>query len=320
MEKPRIAILLAVYEPNEAWLIELLQSLNAQTYPRLRLYVRDDASPTYPLSRLQALLEEHITAFPFLLRQNEVNAGSNATFGALVEDVVDEPLIAFCDQDDVWLPEKLEKTAALLSTSPLAPQLVCTNAAVINGEGELIADRMEQHRRRHVFLRGEGLAPTLIHRNFLLGCTMLLPRELALAALPFPRAVVHDHYLAFFASLRGAIDFVDEPLIRYRVYGKNQTSVMAGVATKEDYFNRRIEVFRQRIDAFCALADLPELSLARDWAEARRCSFQKQSGSFRALWRLRRVDPKTSWMELLVLRAPKPVFRFVIRLIQKGIL
>ena len=71
VENKKIAILLAIYEPREDWLIELLESLNGQTYPSLSLYVRDDASPTYPIERLRALLSEHITKFPFTLNRNE---------------------------------------------------------------------------------------------------------------------------------------------------------------------------------------------------------------------------------------------------------
>ena len=320
MEKPRIAVLLAIYDPKEDWLIELLQSLNAQTYPNVCLYVRDDASPHYPLSRLEEILQRTLTAFPYVLHQNETNQGSNATFAALVKDAVDEPLIAFCDQDDVWLPEKLEKTVDLFLSSPLKPQLVCTNVSVMDGDGNKIADRMEEHRRRHIFLRGEGIAPTLINRNFALGCTMVMRRSLALEALPFPQSVVHDHYLAFFAASRGALDFLDEPQMRYRVYGGNQTGVMTGVATKEDYLMRRIQVFEDRVDAFSEVASLPALDEARAWAEARRNNFDRKKGGARALWKQRGFNRVTSIFEIFALRFPTPLFRLAIRLIQKGVL
>ncbi len=322
MKTNTVAILLAVWEPREDWLVELLQSLNAQTYPSLKLYVRDDASPTFPYARLEELLKTHVTAFPFVLHRNERNLGSNGTFGALVKDC-EAPYVAFCDQDDIWLPNKLENTFALLQSSPLHPRLVCTNVSVMNGEGIEIAPRMEEHRRRHVFLRGEGLAPTLIHRNFAMGCTMVMERQTALECLPFPSAVVHDHYLAFCAARKGAIDYLDEPQMRYRVYGGNQTGVMAGITSKEAYYRRRIEVFEQRVQAFLrveAEAELPALSEALAWAEARCRNYRREPGSFRALWKLRHVDRKTSLMELLILRLPAPLFRWVIRMIQKGIL
>ena len=191
MENKSLAILLAVYEPHEDWLIALLDSLNAQTYPNLKLYAREDCSPTYSLARLKTLLQEHITAFPWELRQNDVNLGSNKTFEALVRDV-SEAYVAFCDQDDVWLPDKIKNGVELLENSPLSPTLVCSELRVINGEGRVISTDMAHHRHRHVFRRGEGLAPILFTRNFVVGCTVILPRERAASYLPFPDEVVQD--------------------------------------------------------------------------------------------------------------------------------
>lgn len=317
--KQAIAVLLAVYEPNIAWLVELLDSLNAQTYEPIRLYVRDDASPTFSPQQLEKLLQEHITKFPYILRRNETNLGSNKTFEALVRDA-SEPYIAFCDQDDVWLPEKLANTVALLENSPLGPILVCTDLRIIDGKGELIADSMEKHRRRHVFLRGTGLAPTLIHRNFAMGCTMVMERSRALSYLPFPNGIVHDHYLAFRAAADGAIDFLREPQLLYRVYGGNQTGVMTGVSDKSDYLKRRIRVFDDRVSCFSDAASFPELEEARRWSRARLANFHREKGGFTALWRMRHVNFVTTVFELFALRLPLPIFRFAIRLVQKGVL
>lgn len=319
METQSIAILLAVYEPNELWLTQLLDSLDRQTYPHLHLYVRDDASPTYPLQRLEQMLREHVTRFPFTLRQNEGNLGSNGTFARLVEDCK-ENYIAFCDHDDVWLPEKLEKSLSLLRESPLHPTLVCANVSVVDGEGALIASRIDEHRRRHVFLRGEGIASQLIYRNFVMGCTVVMERERALRYLPFPDEAVHDHYLAFRAACDGAIDYLDEPVMLYRVYGGNQTGVMTGVKTKEDYFCRRIKSFDDRLRCFEAYSDVPEIQKARAWSHARMDNYNRKCGSFGALYRTRAANPVTTWFELIGLRLPPPLFRLAIRLIRKGIL
>ncbi len=319
MKNQAIAILLAVYDARVDWLTELLDSLNRQTYPSLRLYVRDDASPHLSTEELERLLREHITAFPFVLHRNETNLGSNETFAALIRDC-EEPYIAFCDQDDVWLPDKLANAMRLLQESPLSPTLVCSNVKVIDGEGNEIAATMEQHRKRHTYLRGTDLAPTLIYRNFVMGCTVLMERARALSYLPFPASVVHDHYLAFRAACDGAIDFLAEPQMLYRVYGGNQTGVMTGVASKEDYLNRRICVFDARVRAFAAVESFPELDEAFAWSEARMRNFHRQKGGFRALWRRRRVNRVTSTFELIALRLPTPIFRVAIRLVQKGFL
>ena len=320
MENKSLAILLAVYEPREDWLIELLDSLNAQTYPNLKLYVREDCSPIYSLARLQAILRKHITAFPWELRQNSSNLGSNKTFEALVRDASEE-YVAFCDQDDIWLPNKIKNGVELLENSPHSPTLVCSELRVINGEGRVISPDMAHHRRRHVFQRGKGLATPLFARNFVVGCTVILPRERALSYLPFPDAVVHDHYLAFRAALEGAIDYLDEPQILYRVYGGNQTGVMTGVNTKEDYLRERIERYASRVETFAQYAPhLEELNAMRAFAKARRDHFNRKRGSARALWSMRAYNLPTTLFELVAPRLPTPLFRLAIRMIQARIL
>ena len=317
MQGNSLAILLAIYEPREDWLIELLDSLNAQTYSNLKLYVREDRSPTYPLARLRHLLEIHVTAFPWELHQNPSNLGSNKTFEALVEDCT-EDYVAFCDQDDVWLPDKLKNGVELLENSPLSPTLVCSELRVINGEGKVISPDMAHHRHRHVFLRGEGLAPTLFTRNFVVGCTVILPRARVASYLPFPKEAVHDHYIAFRAALDGALDYLPDPQILYRVYGGNQTGVMTGVTTKDDYYRERIQVYSDRVDSFSKYApQLPELKRMREYCQARKNNFNRQRGSAKELWKLRACNPTTTVFELVALRLPTPLFRLAIRMIQK---
>ena len=320
MKNKSLAILLAVYEPREDWLIELLDSLNAQTYPNLKLYVREDHSPTYPRARLEELLQAHVTAFPWELRQNDANLGSTKTFELLVQDASEE-YVAFCDQDDVWLKDKIKNGVELLENSPLSPALVCSDLCVINGEGRILSPDISHHRRRHVFLRGEGLAPSLFTRNFAVGCTVILARERAASYLPFPNGVVHDHYLAFRASLDGAIDYLEEPQILYRVHGNNQTGVMTGVTTKADYLHARIEEYALRVETFARYAPhLEELAPLRAFAKARIENFNRKKGGARVLWRLRKCNPTTTLFELVAPRLPAPLFRLAVRMIQARIL
>lgn len=319
MNTKSVAILLATYNPPADWLTALLDSLNRQSYAPLHLYVRDDGSAPAHFAELQKQLQEHITAFPYTLLQNEQNSGSNRTFEQLVRDCHEE-YICFCDQDDIWEPEKIANGVRLLKNSRSEPILVCSEVSVIDGDGRPVADKISTHRKRHVFLRGNNLAPELINRNFVMGCTMTMRRSQALAYLPFPEGVVHDHYFAFRAALDGAIDYLEEPQMRYRVYGGNQTGVMSGVRTKKDYFDRRIAVFQTRIRCFSAYATLPQLEEADAWCRAREQNFRREKGGFRALWKTRSFNPVTSLFELFALRLPAPLFRLAIRMVQRGVL
>jgi hypothetical protein len=192
---------------------------------------------------------------------------------------------------------------------------------VIDGEGNVISPDMSHHRRRHVFLRGEGLAPALFTRNFVVGCTVILPRARVLSYLPFPKEAVHDHYIAFRAALDGALDYLPEPQMLYRVYGGNQTGVMTGVTTKADYARERIEVYAARVEEFAKYApELEELKTMRAFCEARRENFNRKKGGARALWRLRSCNRPTALFELVALRLPAPLFRLAVRMIQKRII
>ena len=315
--KKSLAILLATYNPRVDWLAELLQSLNRQTYPHIRLYVRDDASDAVSLQTIQSLLVTHITRFPFVLLQNTHNVGSNETFSRLLCDCREE-YVAFCDQDDVWDVEKIANSVTLLEKGPLHPHLVCTNARVIDENGRIVADTVSAYRPRHLLCRGCGLAERLIYRNFVMGCTVLMARRRALSYLPFPTGVVHDHYLAFRAATEGAIDFLSTPQLSYRIWGGNQTGVLQGIRTKSDYLTQRIEVFSARVQAFRASVPLPALDLAERWCEARKRNFERTKGAAKALYRLRRVNPSTTWFELIALRLPAPLFRLAIRAVQRG--
>ena len=105
-DKPLISILMAVYEPRMDWLREQLVSLNEQTYPNLRLYIRDDGSSAVSYEQMRSCVQECITRFSYTIARNEKNVGSNSTFELLTGEAEGD-LFAYCDQDDVWLPEKL---------------------------------------------------------------------------------------------------------------------------------------------------------------------------------------------------------------------
>ena len=106
--------------------------------------------------------------------------------------------------------------------------------------------------------------------------------------------------------------------MKYRVYGGNQTGVMAGVKTKEDYLSKRILHFSDRVTDFCRYSNDPALTLARQWCDARLQNFHRKKGGFSALWKLRHVNRSTSLFELFGLRFPKPLFRFAVKQITKG--
>jgi len=310
---------MAVYEPNIEWLKEQLLSLNMQTYPNLYLYIREDCSPKVTFAEIEQCVKECITAFSYEIRRNEQNLGSNKTFELLINGAEGE-YFAYCDQDDVWLPEKLailqwemEEQNALL---------VCSDMYIIDGEGRQIADSMTKVRRRHVFRSGEGLAEKLVFSNFVTGCTMLVKSEIAKAATPFCPYMVHDHYLALFSANRGKIVSLSRPLIKYRIHGGNKTEMFAGVTDKASYGRIRIDVALNNMNwlanNFSCDSELKTvIAQGREWLKARQSNWQGK-GCATVVWRYRRFNKAVACFEIVMRKAPEWLFNIAVKMKKKN--
>lgn len=311
--KPLVSILMAVYEPRMDWLREQLDSLEAQKYPNLRLYIRDDCSPTVPFEDIRSLVAECIRSFPYEIRRNERNMGSNLTFQALTEEAEGE-YFAYCDQDDVWLPEKLEVLQAEMERS--GALLVCSDMYIIDGDGKRVADSITKVRRHHVFRSGDDLAAGLLFHNFVTGCTMLVDAGTAKDAVPFCPYMVHDHYLALWAAERGSVLSLDRRLIRYRVHGGNQTGLLAGVKDKATYGEKRIASMERRLywlmDHFPCGDELRQvISDGEEWAAARERNWSGDGGKM-VILKYRYFSKLVSYFEVLASWAPEWIFRVFI--------
>lgn len=318
---PRIAILMAVYEPNMDWLRQQLDSLNAQTYPNISLYVCNDASPKRPHEEIAGLVRERITAFPVTILRNEKNLGSNLTFQRLTEEA-EGALFAFCDQDDVWMPEKLTLMQEAMEREQAL--LVCSDMLVIDADGKKLADSITELRRHIVYRSGTGLAPGLLTRNFISGCAMLVDASCAREAVPFCPYMVHDQHLGLFCASRGKIVHLDKPTIRYRLHGSNQTGVMTGVKDKKSYGRERIDLLIRRMvwlkkyfPADEALAAEIEKNL--NWALARRAHWNTGRKAAE-LWRYRDCGRMVTLFELGAVYFPEPLFMGCITLAKKNII
>lgn len=320
-DKPLISVVMAVYEPRMDWLEEQLVSLNAQTYPHLELLVRDDCSPTTPFESIRELVEKSVTAFPYTLERNEKNLGSNGTFEELTRQARGAA-IAYCDQDDIWLPEKLSVLQRALEES--RAKLVCSDMFIIDEHGATVADSITKVRRRHVFRSGTGLAPQLLVSNWVSGCAMLVEAKAAKEAVPFCPYMVHDQYLTLCCALRGRVECLPQPLIRYRIHSNNQTLVMSGVTDKNSYVERRIRQLKRRATWLQErFGDEPQLQQTLrelgEWTKARENHMTGQGGAG-AVWRYRRYNPLTTLFELAAPLLPEPVFMAAIKLARRNII
>lgn len=319
--REQIDILMAVYDPDEAFFSAQLDSLNCQTYENIHLIVRDDCSPTVPLSHIQHMLQKHITAFPYTLIRNESNVGSNKTFELLTEDASGE-IFAYCDQDDVWMPDKLEKMAQAMRRTGV--DMVYTDVAIIDENGIQTADSILELRRHCVMLDGKNLGPELLFRNFVFGCAALVDGKAAKAALPFCPHYFHDHYLTLWCGEHNGLYRYPEPLIQHRIHSSNQTGVMLGVKDKDSYAQNRIQIVIDRLDWILAhFPCSPETRKAAEegliWANARMDNWTSYRNTA-LMWRYRHLGAKVTLFEIVAARMPNWLLMFTMKLLRSNLL
>lgn len=173
--------------------------------------VSDDGSTDGTLDRVRAIGDPRVRVM------QGPREGPARNFESVLQQAAGD-LIFLSDQDDVWLPRKVETMAAALRTTDLA---VC-NCKVVD------ADLVEMYPSFFALRRsGPGVAANLF-RNSYLGCCMAFRREVLDRALPFPPALpMHDWWLGLVAESFGSVVFIDEPLVLYRRHGRTASVTAA---------------------------------------------------------------------------------------------
>lgn len=226
-DAPLVDVLLATYN-GARHLGEQLDSLLAQTYPHFRVLVSDDGSRDGTLALLARYQERFGEGRLRLLANPAPGRGVARNFEFLMRASLDEAqaaCVAFCDQDDVWLPDKLAALVPALAQlqadagGASQPCLVHCDLAVVDAQLAPIHPSFVRHQRLAPVPCGDA---ALLSINQVTGCALLANRELVRQALPLPEAaLMHDWWCALLAS-GGGRRFVDRPLVLYRQHGANQ--------------------------------------------------------------------------------------------------
>jgi len=250
--RPELTVVLATHN-GVCWLPDLLASLARQTLAPARLSILDDASTddTWELVRNAA-----VPGIQIAVGRQEANEGAIRTFERLLSSV-DTEYFALCDQDDVWLPDKLEKSVHLLELS--GADLVYTDLEVVDQNlNELVPSAW---RMLHVVpVAGRPMIP-LILKNCVTGCSVVGKTSILTKALPFPPGIpMHDGWLALVAACGAGIAPLHEATILYRQHGNNEIGAVRfgyrGLRSMLDRKGTRLRTYLQdRLDGRLALID-----------------------------------------------------------------
>lgn len=225
MQATLVDVLLATYNGSR-YLEAQLDSILAQTHQDFRVLVSDDGSSDGTL----AILDRYRSRFGarlVLVPHPGAGRGVIRNFENLMAASLQDGMagwVAFCDQDDVWLPHKVERTLAEMrrlegDDGDTVPCVVHTDLTVVDEHLEVLGASFARHQR---ISPGDCSALTLLSINQVTGCAMMVNRALLKMALPLPSdTVMHGWWCALIGG-SGRRSFVDTPLIRYRQHGANQ--------------------------------------------------------------------------------------------------
>ena len=207
----RIAILLSTYN-GERYLKTQMESLMNQTMVQyMHLYVRDDGSSDKTIQ----IIKEYFDKIPVTIFQGE-NLGPAQSFWILfMNQSIQADYYAFCDQDDIWDCDKLEKGIKAIQEHE-DPQLWCSNCRVIDAEGNLISELY--HKEDPLFSLSAQFVCGSIQ-----GCAMIWNDQFRQFILQkniknFP---MHDFVLITHAINMDCLVYDKTPSFSYRIHGKN---------------------------------------------------------------------------------------------------
>jgi glycosyltransferase involved in cell wall biosynthesis len=207
----------------ERFLAPLIESLARQTRPPDELVVYDDASEDATVELLEELARP--TCFPLRMIRGPARRGPTEGFLRAAAACQGE-LVAFCDQDDVWLEHKLDVCHEAIEGS--GAQLALHRVRVVDADLHEIAPPWPRIDRDRIVppLGMTGLAVDAP------GMAMVFRRSLLHAADSVSRPpsrydperqMLHDEWMLFLAGVVGAVRLIREPLLLYRQHGANES-------------------------------------------------------------------------------------------------
>ncbi len=309
--KPLISIALATYN-GEKYLVQQIETLLHQTYLNIEIVVSDDGSSDNTISILESYAKKTNNFFVF---KNAGLHGIKRNFENALK-YCKGAYIAFADQDDIWMPNKIERLFAAIGDNALSYH----NSLFVDDAGNSLERTFAT--RLNMYEGDDGKA--FLFCNCVSGHAMLFSRNLLDIVIPFADAVHHDWWLAFIAAENGGIKYVDEVLVHYRQHTQSETDFFGLKNEKVD----REKIEKECIEWFdtCANATSKHQAFLKKWASVYKNKdkhifswkmFFMALGALDTLYFMRKKSIKSKFFLVLTSSWGQGIKRFV-RNLKKG--
>ena len=220
-----VYILLATYN-GDRYLQQQLDSFISQTYSNWILVVSDDCSSDNTTNILNDFKNKYENRV-YIINNEKPSGSAKSNFINLLShsNLIENGYIMFSDQDDIWLPNKIELTLKrmkeLENDDPNIPCLVYSDLYVVNEQLDIVDHSFFNY--SNLSSKCNSLNHILIQNN-MAGCTSMINKSLYKIFInhEIPKNfIMHDWWLLILAKSIGKVSIINEPLIYYRQHTTN---------------------------------------------------------------------------------------------------
>lgn len=213
----KVTILMSTYN-GEQFLAEQIESIQQQTFTDWELLIRDDGSKDQTPNIIKKFAEKD-DRIVFINPHNRENIGVIQSFHSLLKHQPSDYYF-FSDQDDVWLPNKLQiQLEEAKKYSTYLPLLVYTDLTIVDQHLQVKHESMIRTQSNHA----NTTLLQEITENTVTGGVSLINQALAdlwTGEERYP-LLMHDWYLALLATAFGKLVYIDQPGELYRQHSSN---------------------------------------------------------------------------------------------------
>ena len=218
----KVAVLMATYN-GEKYISEQIESVLCQTFKDFCIYIHDDGSTDKTKEMIQKFERENPGRI--VIMDSSPQGGAKANFLYMLRNVAAD-IYMFCDQDDVWMKDKMEKSVTKFDDNiENGPMLVYTDLRYVDKDLNTIEDSYFQYMGKN---SNKNSIQDILKKNLFVGCTLTINRKLRDIALNYRdinNIFMHDWWIGLIASVKGDMFFIDEQMIMYRQHDNNVTGV-----------------------------------------------------------------------------------------------
>jgi glycosyltransferase involved in cell wall biosynthesis len=303
----KISIAMATFN-GEKYLKEQLQSFTSQTRLPDELVVCDDFSS----DRTIDILHDFSATAPFSVKVicNKRNLGYVKNFEKALS-ICAGNLIFLSDQDDFWLPKKIEIQSRYMEE-------VNTSCWVSVCDLEICDENLTRSKRTKI---GNILDGGVSIDEHIVGCAMVLRRQCLELLLPIPEHEQgHDNWIARIVGCFGEKAIISEPLQLYRRHGENSSD---WIYSRQRRISQ-LDVIREyglKSPLSGWQKNMDSLKRARQRIEAQRPRLEKDGLKERTNSAIEKLDESLELIEgrMFVIQKPRIVrWLFVTQLMLKG--